>query len=103
MSVPPHNVEPDEEHGDKVDLGPPIATSELPRTAPASLPHVRWRLALALLSVISGVIVGTGALIWHDFLTPEEARDLFAVVLTPLFTLLGAVVAFYFKATGNGS
>lgn len=94
---------PGDERGEKVvDLDLSDVSRDLFKLRKTALPRVRWRLALALLIVISGVIVGTGTLIWNDSLTPEEARDLLAVILTPLFTLLGTVVAFYFKETSNG-
>jgi hypothetical protein len=88
-----------------VDLGPPIVPADRDFTVSKarSRPQVRWTLAIALLGVILTVIVGTGVLMANNTVSAEEARDLLAMVLTPLFTLLGTVVAFYFKESGSGS
>jgi hypothetical protein len=48
-------------------------------------------------ALLALVLVGSGLLIALDKLTPAEARELLPLVLTPLFTLFGAVVAFFFK------
>lgn len=102
---PPPNDNPDDGPGEEVvDLGSRIEIRDgsfVVKDVP--LPRVRWWLALALLTVVAVVIMGCGVLIGLDALTPEEARDLLAVILAPLFTLLGTVVAFYFKETSNGA
>ena len=102
---PSHGDGPVEHSGEEVvDLGPPIVSRDLQvELKKYALPSVRWRLAIALLLVISAVIAGAGVMIGLDSLTAEEARDLLPMALTPLFTLLATVVGFYFKDGNSGS
>jgi hypothetical protein len=46
----------------------------------------------------------SGALIWgvmFDWLTIEESKELAAIVLTPIFGILGTCIGFYFAGSGD--
>lgn len=62
----------------------------------------RGRILVGLFVVLLVVIVGGGCMVWGGLLTPEGLKDLWPLVLTPLFTLLGTAVAFHYRSGSAG-
>ncbi|MGH9247661.1 MAG: hypothetical protein ACRD29_25790 [Acidimicrobiales bacterium] len=61
----------------------------------------RHHLAAWLIATIVFVIAGGGLAVIIGALTTDEAEDLLTLVLTPLFALLGTVIAFYFRSSSH--
>ena len=82
------------------DALPPIRSVQVPP------PHPDWTrhyVTISLLALVALIACGVGVMISNGALTAREARDLAAVVLTPIFTLLGTVIAFFFRSERGGN
>lgn len=56
---------------------------------------ILWALALG----IALVLVGTGVLLALGTIKPQDAKELLPLALTPLFTLAGTALAFFFRTS----
>ena len=84
---------------------PPDVIKTVPqvlRTEGYQLPLARYRLTLYLMVMILTILTGLAVLVALDEIAVREFKDLAGLVLTPLFTLLGSAITFYFSHEGLG-
>ena len=94
------------------EFGDSEATPLVPRDAALALrqPNVeigerregiRGRLAMGLLLLLAGTILFGFATVGFDWATPDETKDLVALLITPLVGLVGAATGFYFGGAND--
>jgi hypothetical protein len=67
-------------------------------TSQRHLLHGRWVILGGTFSTILVILIGAGLLIAFGTMTVANAKDLFSILLPPLFTLLGAAATLYFNS-----
>lgn len=90
-----------EEYHEIVEHNDPGAGIVLRSVAPPPHPdRVRMYLAMAMLAILGGIVV-TGCVGWLRGATLREMQSL-ATVLSPVITLVGTTLGFYFWSEGSG-
>ena len=79
------------------------AAPGLPEPDAVLLAREEWRgwIAWFLLALLGVVILSLLGAAIGDFLTTDDVSALFEPLVTPLFTLVGSVVGFYFGRAGQ--
>lgn len=70
--------------------------SQVANVGPRDRDRDRFMITVVLLGLIAAVIIATFTFIAFDLITPAEAKDLLPYLLSPLITLFGAAIGFYF-------
>jgi hypothetical protein len=72
-----------------------------PQAGPARLDLVRWKLATSLLTLTTLTLVAIFVLIFSHTVVMNDLTTLTTAILTPVISLTGAAVGFYFGTSSS--